>query len=75
MYCVALILRSFRSGERVGLWPSFEGGVYVNVSSLSFRQPLAADFDMEVNDGIVILAFMLYCCCVVVFLRDLLGWG
>jgi hypothetical protein len=47
-----LILRSFLSGDRIGLGPSEDGGVYVNVSSLSFRQPLAAEFAMDVKEGI-----------------------
>ena len=48
-----LILRSFLSGDRIGLGPSEDGGVYVNVSSLIFRQPLAAEFAMDVNEGIL----------------------
>ena len=53
MYCIILTLRSFRSGDRIGLGPSEDGGVYVNVSSLSFRQPLAAEFASALKDGIV----------------------
>jgi hypothetical protein len=47
-----LTFRSLRSGDRTGFGPSDDGGVYVNVSSLSFRQPFAAELAIEVKDGI-----------------------
>ena len=52
MSCRTLIFRSFRSGERIGLGPSEDGGVYVSASSLSLRQPLAAVLARDVSDGI-----------------------
>lgn len=52
MSCKILILRSLRSGDRIGLGPSEDGGVYVKDSSLSFRQPFAAEFARDVKEGI-----------------------
>ena len=60
MYWTVLILRSLRSGERRGLWPSGAGGVYVKVSSLSFLQPLGAEFANDDNDGIFMCAFSVF---------------
>jgi hypothetical protein len=63
VYCNRFTFRSFRSGDGRGLFRSEAGGVYVNVSSLSFRQPLAAEFARDVNDGI---STRLTCCLYVV---------
>ena len=71
MNCIILILRSLRSGERIGLWPSEDGGVYVKVSSLSFLQPLAAEFARDVKEGIFLEEITLPS----LFLLLLSGWN
>ena len=76
-----LIFRSFLSGERIGLGPSEDGGVYVRASSLSLRQPLAAVLARDVSDGIpfvsrisVSLDGMLYSCFKTLPLLFMLLW-